>query len=262
MKKLVKRILGILNLKFSHDIFGFHISKTSKNYKKLSFDDIYQIKIKTQKPIIFDVGANKGQSITRFKKIFPDCLIHAFEPIEKEFKNLQEMYSKDDSVILNNFAIGEKEEERDFYITVNTGNSSFNKLNLNTEWIKIRSKEYNTTSEGYTKETKRTKIKTLDSYCKEKNIKKIDLLKIDTQGYEDKVLSGANEVLKNNIICAIEIELMFDNVYEKHLSFSDIEKYLIPNNFVFSALEPNGGFRNLFEGHMFAIDAIYFNKKF
>ena len=69
--------------------------------------------------------------------------------------------------------------------------------------------------------------------------------------YEDKVLEGSLNSLKNNKIKAIVTEIMFDNVYEKHLSFSDIEKYLIPNNFVFSALEPNGGFRNLFEGHMF-----------
>ena len=46
------------------------------------------------------------------------------------------------------------------------------------------------------------------------------------------------------------------------LNFLDIEKYLVPNHFVFSAVEPNGGFRNIFEGHMFAVDALYFNKKF
>ena len=34
------------------------------------------------------------------------------------------------------------------------------------------------------------KITTIDNYCLDKKIDKIDLLKIDTQGYEDKVLEG------------------------------------------------------------------------
>ena len=262
MKKLIKQILSFLGIKVTRDIFGTHISKTSHIYKKLNFDDIYKVKIKKNKPIIFDVGANQGQSILRFKKLFPQSTIHAFEPIEKEFNNLKKKFGNDNSIFLNNFAIGDNDEEKDFYITANTGNSSFNKLNLDTEWIKIRSKQYNTTNEGYTKEIKRTKIKTLDDYCKKNSISEIDLLKVDTQGYEDKVLNGSGEILKNNNIYAIEIELMFDKVYEKHLNFSDVEKYLIPNNFILSGLEPNGGFRNMFEGHMFAIDALYFNKNF
>ncbi len=139
MKQLLIKILSFFSLKINRDIFGTHLSKINRTYKKLSFDDIYQIKIKKKTPIIFDIGANQGQSIIRFKKIFPKSSIHAFEPIKKEFNNLQKKFEDDDSIILNNFAIGEKEDEKDFYITANTSNSSFNKLNLNTEWIKIKS---------------------------------------------------------------------------------------------------------------------------
>ena len=51
---------------------------------------------------------------------------------------------------------------------------------------------------------------------------------------------------------------MFDNVYEKYLTFSDVEKYLIPNNFRFSAITIANS--NLFEGLVFFADVIYFNK--
>ena len=37
--------------------------------------------------------------------------------------------------------------------------------------------------------------------------------------------------MKKEIIFTIESEIMFDDVYEKYLTFSDLEKYLIPNNF-------------------------------
>ena len=38
-------------------------------------------------------------------------------------------------------------------------------------------------------------------------------------------IAGAREILKN-IISAVELELIFDDTYNKYLTFSDIEKYL------------------------------------
>ena len=48
---------------------------------------------------------------------------------------------------------------------------------------------------------------------------RIDILKIDTQGYEDEVLSGATHLIKNKKIKFIEVEIMFDEVYTKTMSF-------------------------------------------
>ena len=159
---------------------------------------------------------------------------------------------------MNNFALGENEEEKDFYIATNTGNSSFYKLNPNTKWLEVRSKQFNIKPENFISEIKKIKIKTLDEYCKSNKITKIDILKIDSQGYEDKILLGASKILEKKIVKIIETELMFDDIYEKHLSFYDIEKYLIKNNFRLIALEPLN-FKNLFEGYMFCVDALYLN---
>ena len=46
----------------------------------------------------------------------------------------------------------------------------------------------------------------------------IDILKIDTQGYEDKVLEGSQEIMSKGIISSIESEIMFDDVYEKYFN--------------------------------------------
>ena len=53
----------------------------------------------------------------------------------------------------------------------------------------------------------KTKVKTIDDYCKTNNIKKINYMKIDTQGFEDKVLMGAEEMLGEKIDI-IELELI------------------------------------------------------
>jgi len=245
-------------IKKTFNYFGFEIKKRNKEIKFLSFDEIYKEKIKKD-PVIFDVGANQGQSIERFKKIFENPVIHAFEPIKYEFDILKRKYSKDKNIILNNYAVGDKSEKKKFYITAQTGNSSFNKLKPNTDWLKVRSKQFNTTLEGFVKEIQDVKIVTLDSYCEENNIHAVDILKIDTQGYEDKVLEGCKRIFEKNIVASIESEIMLDNVYEKYFTFSDIEKLLIPQDFRLVGINTSNN--NLFSGIVFFADILYFNKK-
>ena len=249
MKKIIKKIINNL---------GYKISKKNINQKKLSFDDIYKLKINND-PVIFDVGANQGQSIERFKKLFPQAIIHSFEPIEFEFKKLNEKYQNQNNITLNNCAAGDKEEVKDLYITAKTENTSFNKLRKNSQWLKQRSKQFNTSEDGYTKNIQKSKIITLDSYCKKNSIESIDILKIDTQGYEDKVLQGCREIFNKSIVKAVETEIMFDDVYERHLTFTDIEKNLLPYNFRFSGIE-NYNY-NLFEGIVFFANLLYLNEK-
>jgi len=222
-KKVIKKLFLIL---------GFNISRIDKKYKKLSFNDIHKAKIDIDNPIIFDVGANKGQSIRRFKKIFPKSIIHAFEPIKEEFVKLEDEFKNDKNIFLNNFALGDSVSQKKFNIMASTGHSSFYKINPNTEWLKIRSKEFGSDEKGYEK-------------------KVVDI-------NEEKVLAGASEVIPK--IKLIETELMLDNVYEKRLNFYDIEKHIIKHNFRLIAIEPLN-FSNLLEGYMFSVDAIYLNEK-
>ena len=85
-------------------------------------------------------------------------------------------------------------------IDLKSSTSSFNKFNFNSEWIKLRSKQHNTSIESLVETIDDIKISTLDNYCANNKINTIDLLKIDTQGYEDKVLEGAKNTIKNNKI--------------------------------------------------------------
>ena len=61
------------------------------------------------------------------------------------------------------------------------------------------------------------------------------------------------------MIDAIELEITFSKVYEKYFSFSDIEKYLIPNNFRFSAIKTHNN--NLFSGAIFLQSRFILTKK-
>ena len=84
--------------------------------------------------------------------------------------------------------------------------------------VKKRSKEFNVKPADYITSKQKVNVITLDHYCENK-IDNIDLLKIDTQGYEDKVLQGSLNNLRNNNIKVIT-EITFSDIYEKYFSFS------------------------------------------
>ena len=86
------------------------------------------------------------------------------------------------------------------------------------------------------------------------NINDVDILKIDTQGYEDKVLQGAQQLLKNEKIKMIQLELIFSEIYEKPLQIFDVEKFLIANNYKLFSIS-NGG--SLISHYVYQADFIY-----
>ena len=59
IKKIIKKLFNI---------FGLDIIKYNSDIKHESFDKILLDKV-SNNPIIFDIGANSGQSINRFSKI-------------------------------------------------------------------------------------------------------------------------------------------------------------------------------------------------
>ena len=81
-----------------------------KFHPRLGIFTNLHLKTIKRSPVIFDIGANEGQSIERYLKTFDSPKIYAFEPNEDAFQILFEKYSKNKNIILNNFAIGEKKE--------------------------------------------------------------------------------------------------------------------------------------------------------
>ena len=70
----------------------------------------------------------------------------------------------------------------------------------------------------------------LDEFMKEKNIKKTDLLKIDTEGFEFNVIKSIGSRI--NDIKLIHIEHHFDDMIIKNYTLSDIHGYLTNKGFI------------------------------
>lgn len=208
---------------------GYDIVKYP-NFTPSNFDKIYQ-KVFTSNVnelSIFDIGSHRGESIERFKRIFDKCKISAFEPDSENFASLSEKFSKDESIKLNNCGIGNSNGSLKFHKYKKTDVGGFNKIDPENTWTKIRSQQSKTTPEEFNTSSYEVDIRRLDDYIEENSIKKINLLKIDTQGFEDEVLKGCKKALENKTIDYIELELIIKGPYERTLSFKDIEDALHP----------------------------------
>ena len=252
MKKIIKKFFNLL---------GFEITRLyfPDDIKLLTFDEIYQLKVKNKKPIIFDVGANKGQSIDRFLKINNNSLIHSFEPNIDEFNYLKKKYGSCDNIKLNNIAVGREKTSKILNITGHSGSSSFFNFKKDTRWIKLRSKQLGIKQEDYITKKIEVEVDTIDSYCEINKIDHIDIMKVDTQLFEEEVLIGSKNMIKDQKIDAIELEITFSSVYDKYFNFSDLEKYLIQNGYRFSAIRLNNN--NIFTGSIFFADVLFLSKK-
>src|SRR5437870_3865232 len=78
-----------------------------------AFDDMRRLTA-SDSPVVFDVGANEGQSIARFRSIFPRPVIHSFEPGRDAFAKLKAQTANIPDLHLNNVAAGAQNERRTF----------------------------------------------------------------------------------------------------------------------------------------------------
>ena len=79
-------------------------------------------------------------------------------------------------------------------------------------------------------EKQKVQIRNLSEFIFEQSIDKIHILKIDTEGYEYKILKGLkNEDFKK--IKFIYFEHHYDLMINKGYKFSDIDKFLTTNKF-------------------------------
>lgn len=258
IKNLINQILGLFGYKIMKKVTN---KKVFKKHKISELDEIHQklLNKSSDEYVIFDVGAHLGESINRFKHLFPNSIIHSFEADKDNFSILEKnIISKGyNNILLNNFACGDKKKYQTFFKNIKSNTSSFHKPNLNHRWVNIRSEQFNVKPEEFVEKSYEVEIRKLDDYVTEKQIDHIDLLKIDTQVFEDKVLLGLEKMIYKENISIIEVEIIMGNQYETQLSFGQIEEIISPS-YKFIATKTNDAY-NLFSNPGLCFVCIYVN---
>ena len=209
---LSKLILGLFD-KFTQDkVFNF-------------IKTIINNKINT----LFDVGSHKGEYIININKRFTINKIFGFEPNPKSYEALLKNTNKIKNIEILNFAAGKEEGISILNQNIESSSSSINKLNEESKYFKKKYFFFNFLKKKNYFNPVEIKILSLDKFIHSKKIDFIDLLKIDTEGYEFNVIRGLGD--KINKVKLIHLEHHFDDMVLKNYKLSDIHNYLIQNNF-------------------------------
>lgn len=180
---------------------------------------------------IIDVGANEGQFIQSITRSLPGRKIYAFEPIKACYDKLVEN-TKHLNVTTYNIGLSDHNGSSEINISENFVSSSILPIENLTTSLYPDSKYIN-------KQT--ITLKKLDDVIDGGTLSKNILLKIDVQGYEEMVIAGGTETLKN--IAIVFIEFSYQPLYEGQWLFDETYKYFtsIGFNFVGVADQINSG---------------------
>ncbi len=244
--------------------FNYKIVKIVNNHYKNNYSYFYKGLIRKKSPKIFDIGSDKGLFIEKFKNIFESCFIYSFEPNIETFAKLKKKYRSDNKIIINNFGCSDKKSKKKFYISNVSGISSFFKISTKTDYYSRKASNNNL--DTLLKKTTHVETNTIDNFCKINDIKHIDILKIDTEGYEEKVISGAKRMLKNQKVDIIQIELTHSDIYKNQNSnfvknsFYGLEKFLIPNKYRLLLID-GGSYQDLKLCPVWKSELLYISEK-
>jgi len=202
--------------------------------------------------IAIDVGAHRGETINKLNNFFKIKKIIAFEPSKENFKYLEKIKdNKYQNIEIYNLGCGNENKKTNLKFAFESSSSTISEINLNSKYFKLKKKLFLglTNKKLFTNEE--IEIIKLDDFLDSHRINEIELLKIDTEGYEFEVVKGLANKLQN--IKIIYFEHHYDDMVKKKYTFRDINSFLINNNFkqIFKIKMP---FRKTFE-------YIYINEK-
>lgn len=176
----------------------------------------------TERPfVLFDAGANKGQYATQALALLGNRVqAHCFEPSPRTYAELTANLAGQQQVTLLPFGLSSQPGELKLYSHLGgSAEASLTKRDLSHWGIEQNIVET-------------VALRTLDDYCEQSGIPRIDFLKIDVEGHEIEVLRGSAKMLGERRIRFVQFEFGSPDI-ESRTFFKDIFHFLNPNYRIF-----------------------------
>jgi FkbM family methyltransferase len=181
--------------------------------------DVQCISGSRQFSVIFDVGANVGQTVCGLLPYFKTADIYCFEPVTSAMERLRSRYGSYHNLHFVQCALGRAPGEAEIV------------LHQNSELNSLVSCDKQPRTADLTGETERIQIATVDEFCAHKQLSHIDIMKIDAQGWELEVLAGASELVRQNQIRFVIAEVGFRKADLDMQHFAALNDFMEANRF-------------------------------
>jgi FkbM family methyltransferase len=171
------------------------------------------------RPILFDVGAHRGETAINFSHLFPGSQLYCFEPFPESFDLLTLGSKAYPEALLFNMGLAESTGTKE--LNVNVGSPTNSLLELDSRASQTWNHE-NLKPLGKLE----CQFTSLDDFVEQYQIDKIDLLKLDVQGAELRVLEGASQTMLSGRIRAIYLEIIVGPTYVGQWGLGQYLSYL------------------------------------
>jgi FkbM family methyltransferase len=175
--------------------------------------------------LILDIGAARGSLAKTFHALFPDAIIHAFEPIPQSYRTLSSVTQRIPSIVLHNVALADKEGIMKFHLGGQGFLDSSSLLPM-----AAHARLWPGSDGGGSVEVP---VVRLDSKIQLDGSERI-LVKMDVQGAEAMVVAGGRDIFAAAQVVVAEVS--FIPLYEGGPLFSDIFDLMRSLGFEFRGL--------------------------
>ncbi len=172
---------------------------------------------------VLDIGANIGQFAISINAVLSEAQICSFEPLPDCFAELQVRMKHARHFAAFNVGLGDRSGTLSFERNASTASSSFLKMT-----------DIHKAAFPFTRDSQQTQVRMerLDDIAQQLNLKDPMLVKIDVQGYEDRVLSGGQQTIQHAKV--VIIETTFAELYDGQPLFDDIYRILTSWGFAYA----------------------------
>ena len=207
--------------------------------------EIFNYIKRDKKKIIFDVGSFKGKFTEKVIKIDrrkKNSKFYLFDPNPNGLAYIKQLKKNQKNIFYNCIGLDDKIKNKIFHLNkfFEASGSSFQTITKNDKMWNFSRKKilelFNIFNNKKLKEFEKIEVKTntIDNFCKKKNIKYIDLLKIDSEGHEEYVLKGCKDLLKKKKVNVIYVEIL---AQKKKFSLKRKKILIFLNNFGFKLIK-------------------------
>lgn len=181
-------------------------------------------------PTIVDCGAHIGIDTIELAKI-PGSIVYAFEPIKELFDQLVFNTKSYKNISCFNIALNEFDGEAEMYVSSGESDGSSSLLKPKEHVVDHPNVLFD--------KIINVKCKKIDTWAKDNNVDQIDMLWLDMQGAEQKMLMASSKII--NTVSVLHTEVSVHETYEGVESFKIYKEFLKQKGFkvVMKAI-PNG----------------------